>query len=108
VTSTQIQRLLVSASTSDAAFRNDTYIATLAALHDLAITASSRYEQSAQCGMAVARVYASEAETFRAVAHALQRARNEIGYLLMNGAPASIPASQDVSAFAAGRVNRGD
>jgi hypothetical protein len=86
MTSAQIQRLLVGASTSDAAFRNDTYIATLAALHDLAITASSRYEKSAQCGLPVARVYAGEAETFRAVARALQRARDEIGYLLTNGA----------------------
>jgi hypothetical protein len=98
MTSAQIQRLLVGASTSDAAFRNDTYIATLAALHDLAITASSRYEKSVQRGLPVARVYASEAETFRTVARALQRARDEIGYLLTNGA-SSETSERDQSAI---------
>jgi hypothetical protein len=87
MTSTQIQHMLSRAFGNDAPFRNDTYVATLAALHDLAIVASSQYEKSAQCGLAVARVYTGEAETFRAVAHALQRARDEVGGLLTNGAP---------------------
>ena len=88
MTSQQVQRVLTQTLGNDTPFRNDTYVATLTALHDLAVTATARYDQSAQCGLLVAHVYAGEAGTFRAVAQALQRAQDEVAHLLANGAPA--------------------